>query len=351
MPKKRSAETLVRNAQSANADLSLAKATSSATQWKHRYEDAVASAVSLERQMDLLIGINGEPAIRRFERVKKSNSRGVAVVIPASDWHVEERVFGESTDGKNQFDLAEAEKRIGRFYAKAVELIDWQCHMAPVAEIWHPLLGDLLTGYIHEELMETNSLSPTEACVFLQEMICSGIDLLVRETKLPIYVPTCVGNHGRTTAKKRIKTSHRNSFEWLLYKTLAKHYSDNYHVRWSVGNGYHNIQEIMGRTVRFHHGDGLRYQGGIGGITIPANKKIAQWQKVRTVDFDIFGHWHQYLHHYPSWVCCPSLIGYTEFSVEIGAEFQHPAQAFIVIDRALGITLATPIYLTDPKRK
>jgi len=179
----------------------------------------------------------------------------------------------------------------------------------------------------------------------LQEMICSGIDFLLRKTRLPIYMPTCVGNHGRTTPRKRIKTSYKNSYEWLLYMTLAKYYSATSRVRWMVGKGYHNTQEIMGRKVRFHHGDGLRYQGGVGGISIPVNKAIAQWDKVQVVDFDIFGHWHTFLPHYPKWVSCGSLMGYSEFSVAIKAEFQHPTQTFIVIDRNYGMTLATPIFL------
>ncbi|GAI55192.1 unnamed protein product, partial [marine sediment metagenome] len=104
--------------------------------------------------------------------------------------------------------------------------------------------------------------------------------------------------------------------------TLAKYYAKNKRVHWMVGRGYHNTQEIMGRKVRFHHGDGLRYQGGVGGISIPVNKAIAQWDKVQVVDFDIFGHWHTFLPHYPKWVSCGSLMGYSEFSVEIKAEFQ-----------------------------
>ncbi|KKK87082.1 hypothetical protein LCGC14_2756790, partial [marine sediment metagenome] len=233
------------------------------------------------------------------------------------------------------------------FYSGIVEEIEHQNHRKRVSELWHPLLGDLLTGYIHEELMETNTLSPVEACVFLQEMICSGIDFLLNETGLPIFVPTCCGNHGRTTVKKRIKTSHKNSFEWLLYMTMAKYYRNNPKVTWIVGEGYHNVCEINGRMVRFHHGDGLRYNGGIGGITIPVNKSIAQWQKVQPVDFDIFGHWHQFTLGYPYWVSCPCLIGYSEFAVEIKAEFQHPAQVFIVIDKEYGVTEAKPIFLTD----
>lgn len=348
---RKSPKDLVSGAEGIKSQATLAKARDETVRWKHRHGLAVQECVVLEKRLDALLAISEKPKQRKLKTPKEKKQKTVAAVIPATDWHVEERVTLEATNGKNQFSLHEAEVRINRFYNGAIEAIDWQSSRKSVDEIWHPMLGDLLSGYIHEELMESNECSPTEACVFLQEMITSGIDMLRSATRLPVFVPTCVGNHSRTnTGRKRIKTSCANSYEWLLYKTLEKYYEKDVNVHWYVGSGYHNIQTIKGRKVRFHHGDGLRYNGGVGGISIPVNKSIAQWQKVNTVDFDIFGHWHQLLWHYPGWVCCPSLIGYSEFSVEIKAEFQHPAQAFIVIDRDYGIDLATPIYLTDPAR-
>ena len=342
---KRNPSKLIGDAQLATAESAVQKAQAEAARWKRRHSDAMAAVGSLESQVEALVGIQGPAAIQRFERAKTKKPNSVAVIVPGTDWHVEERVFSAAVNDRNHYDLAEAEARVKRFYVKVLELIDWQNHIAPVTELWHPLLGDLMTGYIHDELMETNTLSPTEACVFLQELIASGIDLWLRETKLPVFVPTCVGNHGRTTLRKRIKTSIQNSYEWLLYMTLAKRYAGHKRVHWHVGKGYHNIQEIRGHKVRFHHGDGLRYQGGVGGITIPVNKSIAQWNKVDVADVDIFGHWHQFLWHYPHWISCPSVMGYSEFSVEIKAEYQRPAQSFIVMDRNQGVSLAVPIYV------
>lgn len=347
---KRKPSELVDEVVQESHEVEIAKLKADAAKWNRRCKEATKIAIETESRIDILLGLTNGAPIQIFKRSNEEKPGTVAVVVPASDWHVEERVFKESVNGKNHFNISVAESRIKVFYQKVIEMIEWQNHQSPVVEIWHPMLGDLLSGYIHEELMETNTLSPTEACVFLQEMICSGIDLWLRETKLPIFIPTCCGNHSRTTAKKRIKTNHMNSFEWLLYMTLAKYYATDSRVTWMVGEGYHNVQKIMGRMIRFHHGDGLRYNGGVGGITIPVNKSIAQWQKVQPVDFDIFGHWHTFLYHYPTWISCPCLIGYTEYAVEIKAEFQHPAQSFIVIDRGLGISLCTPIYLEKPKR-
>ena len=343
--KQRDAQKLIKDAQAASAEMALSKARVEVAKWKRKCKDTMTLAAALEGQVLVLAEMPKDPVIQQFNRAVKGKPRGVAVVAPATDWHVEERVTLEGTNGKNEFNLDIAETRIRRFYQKVLELIDWQNHLAPVVEIWHPLLGDLLSGYIHEDLVESNSLSPTEACVFLQEMICSGIDFWLRKTKLPIFIPTCVGNHGRTTQKKRVKTSCRNSFEWLLYMTLAKYYAKSKRVHWRVGKGYHNTVEIMDRKVRFHHGDGLRYMGGVGGISIPVNKAVAAWDRIETADFDIFGHWHTFLAHYPKWVSCGSLMGYSEYSVEIKAEFQHPTQTFIVIDRNYGMTCAVPIFL------
>lgn len=343
---KRSAKKLVNDSElkAAQAEARIAKVE--AARWKRNFREIANEKDFLTKTIDALTTIPGDPAIQEWKEPKKSESRNVAVVVPATDWHVEEKVTAETTNGKNVFNLVEAEIRIERLYQKIVRLCRWQSHLAPISEIWHPLLGDLMSGYIHEELAETNALSPTEACLFLQEMICSGINFLVQETTVPIIIPTCFGNHGRTTQKKRIKSGYANSYEWLLYSTLAKYYKHSSRVFWRVGKGYHNTQEIMGRKVRFHHGDDIRYNGGVGGITIPVNKSIAQWDKVEAVDFDIFGHFHTFNWNYPKWIACGSLMGYSEFSVSIKAEFQHPTQTFIVIDRNYGMTVATPIFLT-----
>ena len=337
----------------AKADAShveLAKARAETAKWKSRFNEAVAMSRDLGSQVESLVAIQSKPQQAAFDRAKAGSGRGVSVVIPATDWHSEETVSLDATNGKNEFNLDIAAQRVKRFYAKAVELVDWYRHFSKVLNVWHPLLGDLMSGFIHDELVETNGLSPIEVQLWLQEHLTNGIDFLRKETKLPVYVPTCVGNHGRTTIRKRIKTSCRNSYEWLLYKTLERQYASNPNVHWFVGNGYHNIQEVNGRKVRFHHGDGMRFFGGVGGVTIPVNKSIAQWNQANPVDFDIFGHFHTHLVNYPTWISCGSLIGLTEFAVEIKASYQAPTQTFIAIDRQYGLTLATPIFITNPTR-
>jgi len=342
----KSALDLVKEAKNQSEEVKLAKAVDEARQYKRRYLMALEREKDLATQNGILLGVaDAVSKKRRYRKQPKSKGRGVAAYVLASDWHVEETVEAELVSFKNEFNIDVAWKRVERFFQKIVELLDVQSHLAPVEELWLALLGDLMSGYIHDELKESNELSPVETIVWLREAIQAGIDFILQETKLPIYIPTCHGNHGRTTPKKQIKTSYKNSFEWLLYTILAGDYADNERVNFIVGKGYHNTVTCMGRRVRNHHGDGLRYNGGVGGITIPVNKSVAKWNGVKPVDFDMFGHYHTFLWNYSTWVSNGCLIGYSPFAVEIKADFQHPTQSFCVIDSAYGMTSALPIFL------
>lgn len=266
-----------------------------------------------------------------FRSTKPSGS--ATAIIAWNDWHVEEYVDPATVNGLNAYDLKIAEDRFRHVLKNSVKLLNSDRTISNIRDIVLAVLGDMITGYIHEELMEGNLLSPTEALLFAQDMIATGIDFLLKEADVDsITVVTSIGNHGRTTPKRRIATAYKNSFEWLMYQNLARTYRNNPRVKWKIERSYHNFLEVQGKVVRFHHGDALRYQGGIGGITIPVLKAISQWDKAHHADLDVFGHWHQLLPH-RKFVACNCMIGYTPYSAEIKADFSPPSQTYIVMDK------------------
>ncbi|MGE0759480.1 MAG: hypothetical protein AB7F89_21290 [Pirellulaceae bacterium] len=180
--------------------------------------------------------------------------------------------------------------------------------------------------------------------MYVQDHVATGIATLRREAKVDgITVVTNYGNHGRSTKKRRISTGYRHSWEWLAFNNLARYFGRTPKVQFKIEQGYHNWLTIQQRDVRFHHGDAVRYGGGVGGVTIPLRKKIAQWNKRRRADLDVLGHFHQFLDGWDH-VLCGCLIGYDAYALEIGAEFQQPTQTFLVIDREYGKVLSVPIF-------
>ena len=98
------------------------------------------------------------------------------------------------------------------------------------------------------------------------------------------------------------------------------------------------------KTIRFHHGDYVTYAGGIGGITIPINKSIAQWNQSRKVDLDVLGHFHQFFDG-GKFIVNGSVIGINPYSISIKAEYDVPKQTFFLMDKEKGKTIVAPIFV------
>ena len=279
-------------------------------------------------------------------RFSGKRREGMAVAL-ASDWHVEETVNPESVAGRNEYHLKIAQRRAERFFDGTEWLIkfnraEWEIHEAL---LW--LGGDLLTGYIHEELEESNELSPTETVLWLRGVLGNGIRQLLEIPGLErLIVPCNYGNHGRTTAKRRIKTGYKNSYEWMLYHVLAGDFADDPRVEFVIPKSAHAYVEAYNYTLHFHHGDEVRYWGGVGGLHIPLGKRVPKWDNVKKADIHHIGHFHT-LTDVGHTVVNGSLIGYSEYAFSIGAEYEPPQQAFYILDSERGKTNFAPIWVDE----
>ena len=270
-------------------------------------------------------------------------AEAVAVAL-ASDWHVEETVESASVNGLNEYNLPTAKRRIEKFFSTIARLTEIERHGAKIDDLILWLGGDLMTGMIHEELAESNSKTPTQVILWLQDRLADGLATLKPHFKR-ILIPTSYGNHGRTTVKPRHATGAAHSYEWLLYRILEGRCHGDQQIEFQIADSYFNFMTVFDRRLRFHHGDGLKFQGGIGGLTIPTEKAIASWNKSpNRADLDLFGHWHQY-QQARHWLCNGSLIGYNAYALSIKASFEPPTQTYFLLDKKRGRTMTSPIYL------
>lgn len=299
---------------------------------------------SVAERLDLLLETTDKVQVSKLSKfVKKKATSPATAILCCNDWHAEERIDADMIGGLNEFNLDIAEKRIKRTFEKAIYLLDFTSHVAKIDNLVLWLGGDLISGAIHVELEETNFLGPAEAILWTQQQVSDGINRLLPHFK-HITVVTSFGNHGRTLQKPRITTGYRHSWEWLAYQNLAMLFAKDPKVTFKVERGYHNWLDIQGRAVRFHHGDAIKFMGGVGGWGIPTRKKISQWNKAKKADLDIIGHAHSFLHDW-NYVHCGCLVGFNSFAQWIGAEFQPPTQTFMVMDKGYGLVACLPIFV------
>lgn len=309
-----------------------------------------------ENTIDILTSLHTrqQPPAVKATGASHGKRQATAVVL-ASDWHVEEFVDAEKVNGRNAYDLGIAEKRIHRFVAGIEWLLDLHREKFEIQDLILWLGGDLMSGYIHEELVEGNQLSPTETLLWLQAELTGVIRKLQQIAGLKkITIPCSYGNHGRTTARTRIQTGAENSFEWLLYRQLIHTFQNSQQYGAEVEIIAPKSQllylDVYDTRLRFTHGDALRFQGGVGGLTIPISKAIANWNVGNRADVTCMGHWHQLL-TLPNAVVNGSLIGYSPYSVRIAAPFEVPQQAFFLVDSKRGHTAHFPIWVDDGETK
>jgi len=320
---------------------------------RRRIKAAETERDEYAERVDALITLTDAPPtelkIKRKATKKKSKTQGVPVML-WSDWHVEEQVDPITVNDRNEYNPKIAKRRSERIAEGCAWLIEtlkagWEIKRAV---IW--LGGDLITGYIHEELVESNAMSPTNAILLAQKLIEAALLYIAEECKLERIDVICNhGNHGRTTMKRRVQTSAANSYENLLYKVMASRFEDDPRFHFQIAEGSHSYAEVLGETIRFHHGDDIRYGGGIGGLTIPLRKAINGWTSHKPADITCIGHFHQFM-DIGNAVVNGSLIGWNAYALSIKATYEPPRQAFFLMDADHGKRLVTPVYV-DGKGK
>jgi hypothetical protein len=213
------------------------------------------------------------------------------------------------------------------------------------------LLGDFITNAeMHNgDMAEACSLPPTMALAKAQNLLLSGIDFLLANTDAQFTIVCHSGNHARTTHKIRFGAENGHSLEYLMYLTLAKVYRAEKRITFIIPEGMHSYVDLYpgesgATTIRFQHGHAVKYGGGVGGIYIPLNKAIAQWDRARRSDLNILGHFHQLVDG-GNFVVNGSLIGYNAFALSIKASFEKPKQTLLLIDKRRGRTCLWPIFV------
>lgn len=312
---------------------------------RRKYDQALKTIEQQEKSLAALDGLvaKGVDTYKIEPRVSSGTSESTVVLV-ASDWHMEERVRRAMVSGLNEHSVEIAKQRAERFFQSGLRLTQLLQKDTKIDNMVLPLLGDFISNDIHEEFPETNELLPMQAIELAQNTIASGIEFMLNHSKLNLTLPCHSGNHARTTRTTRFGAENGHSLEYLMYRHLAAYFRNEPRCQFIIPEGPHSYMDIYGMMLRFHHGHMVKFGGGIGGIDIPVKKAIAQWNKARHADLDVFGHFHQRKDG-GNFISNGSNIGYNPFALSIKADYEAPAQQLFMIDKKRGRTCTWPVLV------
>ncbi len=329
----------------------LASAESALRALKGENKRLLGELEEAESTADVIRGIAGAPVAppEWLSPAPSSKARRATVCAFLSDTHFDEVVNEDEVMGYNSYNRVIAARRLKSFFEKVIQIPRDYFQGFKYDGCTLFLGGDMFSGSIHEELVETNEGTIDAALLFWLERIHAGIAMLV-EHYGKLHIPCVVGNHGRRTKKMRMKLRASDNVDWLLYNLLARDFKDDKRITFEIPVGADIIVSVAGTKYMLTHGDQFRGGGGIAGIFNPIIKgqhKKAQRQIALNQPYDvmILGHWHQFTIG-PGFLVNGSLKGYDEYAYLGNFAAEPPQQAlWLTVPERKGLSFTTPIYV------
>ena len=238
--------------------------------YKKLYEQAIKESTKKEIIVDAIK--NNAPAFPSLQIDKTSKSRNTSngstpqvVVAPLSDLHVGDNVDLEQMAGLNQYNIDIFNKRLYGWATQLLNLVELRRNVAPVDELIIPMLGDMVSGDIHEELARTNIDHCMGQMIRGANLISQALMLLTPHFK-KITIPCVVGNHGRMTRKPPMKDKYMD-WDYMLYQWVAAYMRNQKNVSFSIPKTFLNSFEVCNRKILIMHGDSISGAGSTMAIT------------------------------------------------------------------------------------
>jgi len=184
--------------------------------------EAEAEVAAKQQELDLLgYKFKDTPTWLRTPVNTKKNVGTLLAMF--SDAHYGEVVVPAEMDGYNAYNLAIAAVRTQKFFTRTVLLA--QSFLAGVKYdgIVLAINGDLVSGDIHEELVETNEITTYETILWAVPLIRAGIRVFT-EVFGKVHVVAAPGNHGRNSKLPRYKKRTANNADTMIAKLVAQQF-------------------------------------------------------------------------------------------------------------------------------
>jgi len=280
-------------------------------------------------------------------RKQSSKKHQIIPVHLLSDFHFDEVVDLNQTNGKNEYNRKIAERRLKRNFMKVGEVCRDYVRGFHYPGIVVAMLGDNFSGNIHEELKCTNEDTILGSLYHWLEPMGAGLKMLADEFG-KVTVVSVVGNHGRNSIKPISKNRVRDNFDWLFSALLKRQFDQAGDKRftWIIAEGHKQPFSVFDTKFLASHGDEAHGGSGIASLLSPLMIQAAKLKRLHDYDYWLIGHWHQ-LAAFKNVRVNGAGKGFDEYATIKSFEYQVPQQDLFFVSPEHGITASWPIFLED----
>lgn len=278
----------------------------------------------------------------RPPRTKRRRVAEVACYV-ISDTHFGQRFSKAELGGLNEYSLEVAAQRLEVVTEKAARIAQ---EKIGAEKLYVFILGDLVSGSIHDELEATNEISVPEQALFAADRIQQALRYLHQYVP-ELEVVALSGNHGRVRKAKWAARRQYESWDYVTCRIVEAVLSQLKNIRFHIPRSPFVIVDVAGLKVLASHGDHIRSSTSWAGIPFYGlsrdtfRRRVLLSEHDQHFDVALLGHFHTSavvpLAGDLKVILAPSLVGPDPYSETLAAG-SRPAALFFGVAPSVGIT-------------
>ena len=220
-----------------------------------------------------------KPYVKKFPVGSIKGNTPQTVVAPLSDTHIGEYVDYEEMAGLNSYSFDIFNRRLYGWASQLLTLVELRRRSVPIEKLTIPMLGDMISGDIHDELIKTNLDNCLQQMIRGANLIAQALMFLAPHFK-EIDVSCVVGNHGRMARKPPMKNKYMD-WDYMLYQWIAAFCKEQSNITFHIPKSYMSIIEVCNRNILIMHGDNIAGGGSIASVTrlLTSLRSVVQFRK------------------------------------------------------------------------
>ena len=187
-----------------------------------------------------------------------------AIVAPLTDTHIGEFIDTDQMIGLNTYDFNIFNNRLYGWANQVITLSGLRKNSVDIPELVVPMLGDMISGDIHEELSNTNLANCMMQMIRGANLIAQALMFMAPHFS-QVRVPCVVGNHGRMTRKPPMKDKFMD-WDYLMYQWIAALCKNQPNIEFHIPRSYLTVFAVCNRNILAMHGDAVSGAGSMASI-------------------------------------------------------------------------------------
>jgi len=271
----------------------------------------------------------------------------MSAVLVLGDWHIGEVIDADVIEGINVFDWDIARSRIKHLTTKFMDWVEVGRKTGVIDEAVIVVVGDLISGDIHEELKATNEFPVPEQTVRSGYLLSEAVATIASGFERVRVEFMSADNHSRLSKKYQFKQGGWNSYNYIVGWIARERLSNLENVEFNLYQALKELIQVRNHKYLCMHGHTIK--GWSGFPWYGAERQVSREAQVRMMlenkEFDkmIIGHFHVPLNA-SKFIVNGSLTGTNELDHGVGRS-GSPCQVAWLVHPKYGETNWTAFWV------